>query len=88
MLKMDPLIYLSPEETGTAIRAFMAERCPACEGEKLRQVDPFCADCYARLPQLLRESISDNSKFIATYNPALQYLHDHATQPAGVSKES
>lgn len=80
MLKNEHPVFLSPIQMGTAIRAFMAERCPACEGQKVRRIDPFCAECYGRLPQPLQSSISDRSLFIETYQPAIEHLKAKSTK--------
>jgi hypothetical protein len=68
---------MTPEEIGTAIRAYMRERCPACDGEKPSLFDPFCPKCFGRLSPDLQTRIVDRSQFIETYHGALAYLQQN-----------
>lgn len=65
---------LTPMQIGTAIRAFMSETCPVCEGEKGKPVDPFCATCLGRLPAEIKAKVSDRRHFIAVFQSASEYL--------------
>jgi hypothetical protein len=66
---------MTPEEIGAAIRAFRADKCPACEVLKKKKSDPFCDACLSRLPADLQEDISDHGLFLEAFHPALSYLN-------------
>jgi hypothetical protein len=77
---------MEPKQIGEAIRAFMAERCPACGAEKDLLGDPFCSECHELLPPELQEKICENSKFIETFHPAMEHLK--AAQVTGRSRDA
>ena len=65
---------MEPEEIGVAIRAFMAESCPSCGGEKLHVKDPFCTACFGVLPPEMQLQITDRTQFIREFHPTMEYL--------------
>lgn len=77
---------LSSEEIGSAIQAFMAECCPACDREKERLADPFCAACFDSLPAELQAKLSDRDNFIEASHPAMRYLKAHRKEAAHISR--
>lgn len=73
MQKKDDLLAA---QIGAAIKAFRSELCPSCGGEKVMQADPFCSQCYERLPKGYRDAFRDRSRFIELFHPAMEYLRD------------
>ena len=65
---------LNPEQIGEAIRAFRAERCPACGVKKDLKNEPFCDKCLGKLPSEIRDRVSENSYFIETFHQAMEVL--------------
>lgn len=73
MLKNNDLLAA---QIGAAIKAFRSESCPSCDGEKVTLADPFCSQCYERLPQDYRDAFRDRSRFIELFHPAMEHLRD------------
>ncbi len=73
---MDRTSYqgLEPKQIGQAIRAFRADECPACGGEKMHIANPFCLKCITRLTPVLATAVADRSTFIVAFHPAMNYL--------------
>ena len=65
---------LQPNEIGAAIRAFMAEKCPACRGKKELITDAFYPECLSILSDDLRKRVSDRKRFINAFHSALAYI--------------
>jgi len=63
-------------QIGAAIKAFRSEFCPSCEGEKVTLADPFCIQCYERLPMDYQDALRDRSRFIELFHPAMAHLLD------------
>ena len=77
---------LPPEQIGEAIRAFMAKDCPACGVDKFILEDPFCDVCLGLLPSDIRDKVSENTHFIATFHPAMTHLRSvHAVTRSNVN---
>ena len=69
---------LTSAQVGAAVKAFRSEWCPACGTEKYRSLETFCEDCQRRLPPHLKEGISDRSRYIELFHPALDYIRQNA----------
>ena len=62
---------MEPEEIEVANLVFVAERCPACDGEKETD-NPFCSGCISVLPVEIQEF--DRDDIIIVFQPILEYL--------------
>ena len=69
-----PYSDLTSEEIGQAIRAFRAETCPFCDGEKMHIENPFCCPCLDLLTPELHAAMHDHAKFLEAYHPAMKHL--------------
>lgn len=65
---------MTPIEIGRAIRAYLSENCPACDGQKHRRQDPFCSGCMNRVPDPLLEQLGKKDHFIQAFGPAIDHL--------------
>jgi hypothetical protein len=74
---------LEPEQIGAAIRAFMAEKCPACGEKKERRKDAFCGECARYVPPELQEKLSEPFKFIKAFHPALDSIKNRREDGGG-----
>ena len=71
---------LTSAQVGAAVKAFRSESCPACGVEKYRSLETFCEDCMRRLPPHLREGISDRSRYVELFHPALDFIKQNAVE--------
>ena len=65
---------LTSDEVDDAVRALRSGTCPACGAEKYPSLESFCEVCLRKLPSRLQEEISDGSRYIELFHPALAYL--------------
>ena len=79
---------MEPEEIGAAIRAFRAEKCPACGGKKDHVTDPFCDGCLECLPLELKERVCDTHKFLNAFHPALAHIKSNRGGPRNSASRS
>ena len=65
---------LTSEQVDEAVKALRSGTCPACGVEKYPSLESFCEDCLRKLPSRLQEEISEGSRFIELFHPALAHL--------------
>ena len=66
--------FLTPVQIDEAVKAFRAEKCPFCSGDKLHRNDPFCEGCQERLTPELFHGVADWSTFLDTFHKAMTFL--------------
>lgn len=75
MIKKNELLSA---QIGAAIRAYRAESCPACDGQKSRIENWFCDRCALRLPLSFRDVLDDRSRFMELFHPAMDHLRGNS----------
>ena len=65
---------LTSEQVDDAVRALRSGTCPACGVEKHPNLESFCDGCLRRLPSRLQEEISEGSRYLELFQPALAYV--------------